>query len=119
MANWHGYLLIDELPPGWTNEQRLTVRNSMHGLGLQAGTQPPLINHYVVSPDNVSMIFEALFTDAEITDDAVFAMLAIALSLPEAAVRAVVTYSIFAEDGTWEESKALAQAYIIDNGWWS
>lgn len=112
---WHGYLLITDLPPGWTNEQRQQAFGVARGMGKQSGPSPAKINHSRLSLDGTALIIEAEFTDSEIERDAVVSAIAVELSVPEAAVDAVLDYTIFAEGGTWQESRAACVADLIAN----
>lgn len=112
---WHGYLLIESIPPGWTNDQRQQVWVAMRGIGKQANPSPAKINHSRLRLDDKTMIVEAEFEEVEIAREAIVARIADALSVQPNAVNAVIDYQIFAEGGTWEQSRQAAVAYLIAN----
>ena len=66
MANWHGYLLIRDIPNGWDNN---LLWSEMHTLGKQDSGQPAENNHMRVSLNGLSAIIEALFDEGELTND--------------------------------------------------
>jgi hypothetical protein len=115
MANWHGYILITELPPGWTNEQRTTAFNAMRGMGKQADASPAKINHSRARLDDKALLVEAEFDTAEITRAAVVDMIAVALDVNPVAVDAIIEYAVFANGDTWEASRLVAISYLIAN----
>jgi hypothetical protein len=113
---WHGYVLVSGIPPGWTNEQRLAAFAALHGLGAQDDPQPAKNNHYRISLDQTEIIYEAEFDEAEITFDNICQVIADILSLPVAAIKAVVEVGWFGDIGSaWETSRAAARNYIIEN----
>ena len=113
---WHGYIHYSELAPGWSNGKREAAQGFYKGMGLQSGTNPAQISHWATSPDGKEIVTEALYQDAELTEDAIYDGLAAVLSLPRAAVEAVAEYEILGtESATWEESRVLAVAVV--GGW--
>lgn len=112
---WHGYLLIESLPPGWTNEQRQQAWGAMRGMGKQDDPSPAKINHSRLRLDDKAMIVEAEFDEAEIAREAVVAMIADALGVQDNAVDAAIAYQIFAEGQTWEDSRQACVAYLTAN----
>ena len=112
MSTWHGYILIDNIPPGWTVEQREIVWGALRGIGNQTGWQPAEITHTRQRLDGKALIVESLFEEAAIEKRAVAMAMGDALGLPWQAINARIDYVIFAEGGTWDESNAEARAYL-------
>ena len=109
---WHGYILISNLPPGWTNEQRHAAWNGMRRIGRQSSPISAWINHTRESLDGRELLVEAEFEEMEITREAIVAVIANEAGIAEAAVDAIIDYEVFAEGGTWDESQQAAEAYI-------
>ena len=112
MANWHGYLLIRDIPPGWDNN---LLWGNMGNLGEHNSQQPAENNHMRVSLNGRSAIIEALFDEAEITRDALIQFVADALGRNPGQVDASLNITLFAEGGTWEESRQACVDYLIAN----
>ena len=114
--SWRGYFLVSELPPGWTNEQRLAAQGAVHGIGRQSDPLPQNINTMIVSLDGKKAIYEGLYTDSEITFDAICQVIADALSLPLAAVKARAKITYFGGLGsTWEQSQEAVVSFLVAN----
>jgi hypothetical protein len=98
------YIAVTELPPGWTNEQRLAIRGAVGALGPQstssprAGGQPANVTHSRACTDGTKILFRAMFDDAEITRANIVATIAAALGLTEVAVDAKIDYSVLGPD---------------------
>ncbi|MHC4302738.1 MAG: hypothetical protein ACYS7Y_36225 [Planctomycetota bacterium] len=103
------YILVSELPPGWTNEQRLALRGGVGQLGAQSTAspnavgQPANVNHSRTSLDGTQILFQAMFEDGEITRANIVATIAEALALPEKTTswRTLQTGSKRASCGSW------------------
>ena len=66
MANWHGYLAIENV--GLNDSQRDTLINVLRNIGqANDGPLPNLRNHWRVRLDNEAAIFEALFDEDQLT----------------------------------------------------
>jgi hypothetical protein len=108
------YILVSELPPGLTNEQRLLARDGVGQLGGQSTAspnavgQPSNVNHSRTSLDGTQILFQAMFEDDEITRENIVATIAEALSLPVVAVDAVVGYQVLGP-------KPAGKNYILAN----
>jgi len=112
MANWHGYLLIRDIPPGWDNN---LLWGNMGNLGEHNSQQPAENNHMRVSLNGLSAIIEALFDEAEITRNALIQFVADALGLNPGQVDASLNITLFAEGGTWEQSRQACLSYLAAN----
>ncbi len=112
---WHGYFLVTDLPPGWTNEQRQQAFGVMRGMGAQSNASPAKINHSRLSLDGTALCVEAEFEDSEIVRAAVVTAIATELGVPESAVEAVLAYTIFVPGGTWQQSRDACHADLIAN----
>ena len=65
MANWHGYIGIENI--ALNNAQRGQLVSALRAIGRQSGSQPAHINHWRPRLDNDAAIFEALFDEDELT----------------------------------------------------
>ncbi len=114
--SWRGYLLITELPPGWTNEERQVAFAAVRTMGKQDGPDPCRINHSRLSLDGRAMLVEAEFAEGEITREAVVDLIAAALGVNREAVDARIDYLVFAGFGSsWSESHDQVLAYLASN----
>jgi hypothetical protein len=113
MTNWHGYLLIRDIPPGWDNN---LLWHDIKGIGTQAHSQPSHITHMRVSLDGRSAIIESEFEEEEITRDALIQMVADILGLNPGQVDASLNITLMGGDtATWEESRQATLAFIAAN----
>ena len=65
MANWHGYLGIENLNLNPT--QRQTLIDGLKALGPGSNPQPAKLNHWRTRLDSQAAIFEALFDEDNLT----------------------------------------------------
>jgi hypothetical protein len=112
---WRGYILISNLPPGWTKSERDRAWDAMRCIGKKEHPQPSHVNHSRLSLDGSALLVEAEFAESEITRAAVVATIAAALNVQPSAVEAKITYTVLADGGTWDESNQAAQAYLAAN----
>lgn len=111
---WHGYILLSEAPTGWDNSQRQNANDALHGVGKQSGAAH-LKTHGRVNLNNTAWLNESSYTEEELTRDYQVQVLAEALDISSVAVDAKVNYQIFADGGTWQESRDVANQYIANN----
>ena len=65
MANWHGYMGIENL--NLSAGQRGTLVTALRALGPGSDPQPARLNHWRTRLDNDAAIFEALFDEDNLT----------------------------------------------------
>lgn len=65
MADWHGYIGIENL--GLSASQKQTLITGLAALGPAQSERPAWLNHRRVRLDNDAAIFEALFDDSTLT----------------------------------------------------
>lgn len=112
---WHGYFLVTDFPPGWSNQELIDAKTSLHGIGKQDDPQPAKINHTRERLDGLAIIIEAEFEDDEITRDAIIQTIAEALNKPPGPIDAILHYELFAEGQPWNESGNAARQFLKDN----
>lgn len=115
MALWNGYIVVYNIPGGWTVPQRVDILNNLKELGLQTGLYPNLINHTRRNLTDTGFIFEALFDDAEITRANIVSIIALIVELPEAAVDALIEYEIMGEGLDISQSRAAMHVFLSAN----
>jgi len=112
----HLYILIGELPPGWTSSQRQKAWDALRRLGKQSDVQPCRVNHSRLSLDGRAIILEAEFAEDEISRDAIVATLSTALGVQPSAMDAKIDYRVFGGlDASWGESLEQCRAYLAAN----
>lgn len=104
---WHGYILVEHLPPGWTQSERGAAWSALRGMGKHSDAQPRNITHSRLRPDEESLIVECELAAAPVRADLV-AVIAAALGVQAAAVDAKVGITIFA-DGAACRAQLAAQ----------
>ena len=67
MANWHGYLAVENL--NLNAAQRATLIDALRNLGPVSDPQPARLNHWRTRLDGEAAIFEALFNESNLTVD--------------------------------------------------
>ena len=65
MANWHGYIAIENL--NLNAAQRVTLIAEIQALGPASDPQPARLNHWRTRLDGEAAIFEALFNEGNLT----------------------------------------------------
>jgi hypothetical protein len=114
-GRWHGYCLLSEAPLGWDNSQRDNAKAALKSnIGRQSGPAH-LITHGRANLNNTAWMYESSYTEQELTKEYQAQVLADELGLTYAAVFAKIQFTIFAEGGTWEQSRDAANQYIADN----
>jgi hypothetical protein len=112
---FHGYCLLSEAPLGWSVAQRDNAKSALkRGIGRQSGPAH-LITHGRANLNNTAWMYESSYTEEELTKEYQAAVLADELGLTYEAVFAKIEFTIFAEGGTWEQSRDAANQYIADN----
>ena len=107
------YILVT-LPPGFTATDRRAAYDATHkNIGLQTDLMPNRITHGRPSMNGSQFVMEGIFTDGEIDEDAIAAMLAPILGLPLPAF-AAMDVEIFPGDN-WEERRQATVNYLITN----
>lgn len=114
MANtWHGRILVTELPPGWTNEDRTIAAAALKGIGTQSAVQPCHVTHSRISTNGREIELESLWSEGEITREAVVAVIAEALNVNPTAVNAKIEYEVLGGEGaTLAESNAAMRTHM-------
>lgn len=114
--SWHGYILVTNLPPGWTQSEREKAWTALRGMGRQDHPIPAHNNHSRLRLDGKALIVEAEFADSEITRAAVVAMVANALGVQVSAVEVKIEYMVFGELKTdWGSSLVACREFIRNN----
>ena len=108
------YVLIENLPPGWTNEERLTAWATLRKTGRQQHPKPSHINHSRLSLDGKKILMEADFEDSELTRDYIVNVIAVALKVNPTAVDARIKVVVF-PGNTWYERGDAARQYLAAN----
>lgn len=130
MANWHGYLGIEDL--ALTTEQRAAILAAFGALGPGASENPAHLLHRRVAIGGDKAIYEALFNEDNLTIANVKQFLANAVgidpqiidhTLTQPAYGPMVTYTVASVDrmrflffggltADWEESRVACGAYM-------
>lgn len=115
MAGQSTYILISEIPPGLTQEERENGFDGLRGMGMQNSVYPNENNHSIVSLDGSQILLEANFSVEELEESAVVDVLANASGIPPGLMSGKITYRVFADAeecrnwknqnlGDWEEA---------------
>ena len=131
---WRGYIYIESL--SMTSGQRQTLVQALQAWGVRNdSTRPNERNHWRVRPDNLAVIFEAVFDDSLMTAVAMRNRLAALFGVAQASVTyatthpsygVVVTYTynsiarlrlgVFGGVGaSYADSRAACQAFLLAN----
>lgn len=94
MADWHGYIGIENL--GLNASQKQTLISGLAALGPGQSNRPAWLNHRRLRLDNDAAIFEALFDDTTLTIAAIKQRLATIFSVTVASISHTVTSVSFA-----------------------
>ena len=133
MAQWHGYLAIEDID--LTDEQRASILAAFRALGPGNDPQPARLLHSRTSLDGSKAIFSANFNEDNLTVAKVKSFLADAVGVDpgiiddttqQTARGPLVTYSVAAVDkirflvfesvgSTWEASRLQVLAYLKAN----
>lgn len=65
MANWHGYIGIENL--GLTSTQKQDLIDMLRALGPKTNPMPAKLCHFRIRMDTEAAIFEALFNDSNLS----------------------------------------------------
>jgi 2-hydroxychromene-2-carboxylate isomerase len=116
MAEWHGYVLL-KLKPALplTTAQKTKVRDTVRAMAVREDSLPHRMFQARLSLDGMQAIYEAVWDREQVTPGAVVNAVAGALGLSSSLLAANVEYSLFADGGTWEESREAAVAFLIEN----
>lgn len=112
----HLYLLISDVPPGWSREDRDIAYAALGTKGRQAHHNPARLTHSRKSLNGSKIIVEGDFSADELTRESVVATMAQALQVNPVAVNAKVAYQVLGGAGaSYEQSHAAALAYLADH----
>jgi hypothetical protein len=116
MEEWHGYVLL-ELKPGLplTAAQKFTVRDTVRGLAVHEELMPHRMFQARLSLDGTQAIYEAVWDREKVGPSSVISAVAAALRVSAEVLGANVAYSLFADGGSWEESRQAAVKFLIEN----
>jgi hypothetical protein len=116
MAEWHGYVLL-KLKPGLTltTAQKSTVRDTVRALAVREDRLPNRMFQARLSLDGTEAIYEAVWDREKVSPSAVIKAVAGALGVSAGFLAANVEYSLFADGGSWEESRQAALKFLIEN----
>ncbi|NIN36643.1 MAG: hypothetical protein GTO60_16730 [Gammaproteobacteria bacterium] len=116
MSDWNGYILISEVPPGWTVEQRQNAYRAMREQGNQDNRQPNLKTHGRPNLAGTAWIVEGVFTDAEQVRSYWVQTIADELGVTYAAVDAKLQVVFCGGMGcSWDDSHEDVLQYLDDN----
>jgi hypothetical protein len=113
MSEWHGYVLV-ALRAGFTltAAQKGQVRATVRGLAIAELRQPYRMFQTRLSLDGHSAIYEAVWDRERVSPGEVITAVAGALGVPPDDLAGGITYQLFADGGSWEESRQAALAYL-------
>jgi predicted alpha-1,6-mannanase (GH76 family) len=116
MAEWHGYVLLS-LKPGLTltSAQKSKVRDTVRALAVREDQLPRRMFQARLSLDGTQAIYEAVWDREKVSPAAVVNTVAGALGVVVGLLAANVDYSLFADGGSWEESRQAALKFLIEN----
>jgi hypothetical protein len=116
VAEWHGYVLL-ELKPGLalTTAQKGKVRDTVRGMAVREDLYPHRMFQTRLSLDGSQAIYEAVWDRGMVTPGAVMNAVASALGVPPGMLAGNVDYRLFADGGSWEESRRAAVEFLSEN----
>ena len=116
MGNWHGYVLLS-LKPGLTltSAQKSKVRDTVRALAVREDRWPRRMFQARLSLDGTQAIYEAVWDREKVSPAAVVNAVAGALDVSPVVLATNVNYRLFADGGSWEESRQAAVKFLIEN----
>lgn len=116
MAEWHGYILVT-LAAGLplTSTQKSKVRDTVRGMAVREDKRPQRMFQTRLSLDGTQAIYEAVWDRDRVTPAAVMNAVAGTLGVSPAVLAGNVAYRLFADGGSWEDSRAAVIDFLREN----